>query len=63
MTLLPPYGYAMSARDDAETVFQVLNAVIRYRMEDGQLELYHEAGFPILVFAADQTSAVPDDSG
>jgi len=38
--------------DQEQAYFQVLNTVTRYRVEGDQLELYDEAGSPILVFAA-----------
>jgi heat shock protein HslJ len=38
--------------DQEQAYLQLLNTVPRYRVEDDQLELYNEAGSPILVFAA-----------
>jgi heat shock protein HslJ len=38
--------------DQEQAYFQVLNTVTRYRVDGDQLELYDEAGSPILAFVA-----------
>jgi heat shock protein HslJ len=48
MSCMEPEGIM----DQEQAYLQLLNAVTRYRVEGDQLELYDEAGSPILVFAA-----------
>jgi heat shock protein HslJ len=38
--------------DQEQVYLQILNTVIRYRLDAGQLELYDGVGSPVLIFAA-----------